>query len=141
MTRRVRTYFGVFSPSKIVIYQRNLSHFSMKSWTKHRQTHTNTSTLWDILCKCICDFFTVHLTEKGAMISFPKKWYAEFLSKYILARELEIKIFWIKIFSWTNNGGCWIIISSLYDKEIKDFWVRDKAIGLSPLQVKWSVPQ
>jgi hypothetical protein len=32
------------------------------------------------------------------MISFPKKWYAEFLSKYILARELEIQIFWFKIF-------------------------------------------
>jgi hypothetical protein len=44
-------------------------------------------------------FFYAHLIEKGAMISFPKKWYAEFLSKYILARELEIEIFWFKTFS------------------------------------------
>jgi hypothetical protein len=44
-------------------------------------------------------FFYAHLIEKGVMISFPKKWYAEFLSKYILARELEIEIFWFKTFS------------------------------------------
>ena len=44
MIKRVRKYFCILSPSKMVIYQRNQPHFNMESKTTHRHTHTNIDT-------------------------------------------------------------------------------------------------
>ena len=46
MTQRVGKYFCILSPSKMVTYQWNQPYFSMKSKTKRRHTHTNSSTYY-----------------------------------------------------------------------------------------------
>ena len=134
MTRRVREYFCILSPSKMVIYQRKQPYFSMESKTKRRYTHANTSTYYTNVS---VTYLHSHRRLNALLLRerpFNLKGGLWFFSKKIFWFPMSLKkIFWF----WWRKKKINILTLVLSEKKI----LNETKNHNPPLQVKWSVPK